>query len=211
MPEAMFKTPESVRGMTLGEARARRKADKEVEDLLKSQPGAASAKAFAAGLATGTALSYSANAPQMIPAILNAQKSLEQQAYLKHIFDEVGLDDNAAQSAAQGLRRYMAQEAPMPHVEEVARTVAEMPKDTVRAGDVFMRADQKRSVLNLARESFEASGKKVPGVGQASMAILKKHAPYAAFAGVLAGVANVLRTRSNRKELEELRRYAREH
>lgn len=77
--------------------------------------------------------------------------------------------------------------------------------------DLAPSAAGSQKVLDAAREAFEQAGKKGPSLGSSATAVVKRMAPYAATAGLFAGVGNVVLTHRRKKELEELRRYAREN
>lgn len=225
MPDNMsrYAPPASIRGASLGSVRAQRKADKEVEELLQSESPYAAVKAFTLGLTTGTAMSYLAAAPSLVPQVLAAQKGIEQRAHLAHIFEEFAdLDAEQSRQAAAGMHQYLSTPAPRGHVEQVAKAlegrgdgahvvVGESSLRPVMASDVFLDRREAQKVLDIAQESFENAGKTAPGIVRSLGVVARKHAPYAAFAGLLAGAGNVALTRAKRKELQELRRYAREH
>jgi hypothetical protein len=245
-----FAPPAAVRGVSLVDVRAQRKADKEVEELLRAESPYADAKAFALGLSSGAALSYGSAAPGLVADFDRTQKSLKQQAHLANWLQSQGMDEKAARRSASGLQRFLSMPGPPREAEEAARKfmaggfriegaprmyntrqqaeailknlgpagegrniveVAGTLPSGPRAADVLPKATDSKRVLDAAREAFEAAGKKGPGMGRALGVVARRHAPYAAFAGLLAGLGSVALTRNRRKELKELRRYAREN
>lgn len=84
-----------------------------------------------------------------------------------------------------------------------------------RLSDIYPSREAGRRVMDAARESFEAAGKQAPRfrstVRKHLPRMLMQSFPAVATLGLVGGIANVLRTKEQRKELQELRRASGAH